>query len=141
LSQTLILVTDDNEDNRIVFRAILQHAGYAVLLADDGSQALDVARAYTPTLILLDLMMPGLDGWETIARLRADPVTEKIPTLAVSAAVHTDEADLRAAGFCGFVTKPVLPSQLLDAVRQCLQDVGDGKSWSSIPRFGLRETL
>jgi CheY-like chemotaxis protein len=69
MAQKLILVSDDVEDNRVVFKAILEHAGFAVVVAQDGAEAVEQARAYTPSLILMDLMMPGVDGWTATARL------------------------------------------------------------------------
>lgn len=138
MTQELLLVADDNEDNRVVFQAILQHAGFAVLLATDGSEVLEQARAHSPSLILLDLMMPGVSGWEAMARLQGDPATRDIPVLAVSADVHTSEADLRRAGFCGFVPKPVLPRQLLEAVGQCLEEHAAGKRWIGLQVYNVR---
>jgi CheY-like chemotaxis protein len=122
MSQRLILVCDDNEDNRVVFKAVLEHAGYAVVVAEDGAEAVEQARAFTPSLILLDLMMPGLSGWEVVALLKAHPVTQGIPVVAATADVLTSKAALKEAGFCAFVPKPVLPKQLLRAVDQCLEE-------------------
>lgn len=140
MGQKLILVCDDNEDNRVVFKAVLEHAGYAVVLAEDGEEALDQARSYTPSLILLDLMMPGINGWETVARLKADPVTHEIPVVAVSADVHASAEALQRAGFCAFVPKPVLPKELLNAVERCLEQlVGDALlPWIKLPAYGMR---
>jgi CheY-like chemotaxis protein len=140
VGQKLILVCDDNEDNRVVFKAVLEHAGYAVVLAEDGDEALDEARSYTPSLILLDLMMPGADGWQTVARLKADPVTHEIPVVAVSADVHASADALQRAGFCAFVPKPVLPKELLDAVERCLEHLAaDARMpWVKLPAYGIR---
>lgn len=95
---------------------------------------------FTPSLILLDLMMPGLSGWEVITILRAHPVTEGIPVVAVTADVLVSKGALKEAGFCGLVTKPVLPKQLLQAIEQCLEEKarrGDGAiEWVEI-RVGL----
>lgn len=134
--QKLILVCDDVEDNRVVFRAALEHAGHAVILAEGGAEAIEQAREYTPSLILLDLMMPGMTGWETIAALKADPVTSDIPVVAVTADVSVSAADLEEAGFCAFVGKPVLPRQLLDAVARCLAHSDGGNSgWLDLPSY------
>lgn len=140
MGQKLILVCDDNEDNRVVFKAVLEHAGYAVVLADDGAEALAESRAYTPSLILLDLMMPVTNGWETAALLKADPVTHAIPVVAVSADVHVRHDALERAGFCAFVPKPVLPRELLDAVERCLEHVAADASiaWIRLPAYGTR---
>jgi CheY-like chemotaxis protein len=130
----LILVRDDVEDNRVVFWAALEHAGHAVLLAETGAEALEQARHLTPSLILLDLMMLGMTGWETVPRPESDPVTGDIPVVAVTADVHTTAAELDQAGFCAFIGKPVLPRHLLDAVAQCLayREAG-GTGWLKLP--------
>jgi CheY-like chemotaxis protein len=140
MSQKLILVCDDVEDNRIVFRAVLEHSGFAVVLAKDGSEAVEQARAYTPSLILMDLMMPGVDGWEALARLKADPVTDEIPVVAVTADVHASTESLKRAGFCAFVVKPILPTQLLSAVNQCLEHLAgeDPGPWITLPTHQIR---
>ena len=119
--QRRILVCDDNEDNRIVFRTILEHAGYAVVAVEDGAEALEQIRTFTPSLILLDLMMPGLDGWGTIAALKDHPVTKTIPVIAVTADMNVSKSVLKAAGFCALVRKPAFPRQVLKAVGECLQ--------------------
>ena len=137
MSQKLILVCDDNEDNRVVFKAVLEHAGFAVVVAQDGAEALEEARAFTPSLILMDLMMPGLDGWQTVAQLKADPITSEIPVVAVSASVHVGKDALQRAGFCAFVPKPILPKNLLDAVNRCLDELASGTStgWMKLPMY------
>jgi CheY-like chemotaxis protein len=137
MSQKLILVCDDNEDNRVVFKAILEHAGFAVVVAEDGAEALEEARAFTPSLILMDLMMPGLDGWQTVAQLKADPVTAEIPVVAVSADVHAGTEALQRGGFCAFEPKPILPKHLLDAVNRCLEELAGGGiiGWLKLPAY------
>jgi CheY-like chemotaxis protein len=138
MAQKLILVCDDVEDNRVVFAAILEHAGFAVVIAEDGQEAIQQARAFTPSLILMDLMMPGVDGWEAVARLKADPITCGIPVVAVSADVNASITALQRAGFCAYVVKPILPKQLLDAVQQCLDqlETGERPAWISLPAYG-----
>ena len=123
--QRHILICDDNEDNRIVFKAILEHAGYPVVAVEDGAEALEQARASTPSLILLDLMMPGLDGWGTIAALKDHPLTKAIPVIAVTADVLVSKSRLKAAGFCALVRKPAFPGQILRAVGECLARTAD----------------
>lgn len=79
MAQKLILVCDDVEDKRIVFRAALEHAGYAVILAEAGAEALEQARNFTSSSILVDLVMPGMTGWETVTALKPirRPVTSQ----------------------------------------------------------------
>lgn len=120
MPQRLILICDDNEDNRIVFKAILDHTGYSVIAVDNGAEALEQARTSTPSLILLDLMMPGLDGWGTIAALKDHPLTKAIPVIALTADV-VSKSEVKAAGFCALVRKPAFPRQVVQAVRECLE--------------------
>jgi CheY-like chemotaxis protein len=128
MTQRLVLIADDNEDNRIVFAAILEHSGYAVLSATHGAEAVDQARQHAPDLVLLDIAMPGMDGWEAIGILKADESTASIPVLAVSA-FDIQEERVSGAGFCAFVRKPVEPRALLGAVTRCLEETASGETW------------
>lgn len=114
-----VLLVDDNEDNREVFCAILEHAGYGVLKAADGAEGVQIARAYLPHLILMDLSMPVMDGWEAASELREYESTREIPVFAVSAHVlmRGDPARIRAAGFLKFLLKPLEPGKLLTEVK------------------------
>lgn len=123
--QRRILICDDNEDNRVVFKTILEHGGYAVVAVENGAEALAQAQSWVPSLILLDLMMPKLDGWETIRGLRDHPLTKAIPVIAVTADMVVSKHALKAAGFCALVRKPALPRQVLRAVDECLERVTD----------------
>ena len=82
-----ILLVEDNEDNRIVYSTILRHSGYAVLEANSGESGLELARTEQPALILMDIGLPGMDGFEATARLRRSEVTRDIPVIALTA--HT----------------------------------------------------
>jgi len=139
MPQQLILVCDDVEDNRVVFKAILEHTGFAVLLARHGGEAVEQARSFTPTLILMDLMMPGVDGWQAIAQLKADPVTRPIPVVALTADVHASTEALRHAGFCAYVVKPILPKQLLSAINHCLEQLAAEAppAWITLPSYRI----
>jgi CheY-like chemotaxis protein len=128
MTQKLVLIADDNEDNRIVFTAILEHSGYAVLSATHGAEAVEQARQHAPDLVLLDIAMPVMDGWETIGILKADESTASIPVLAVSA-FDIQEERVSGAGFCAFVRKPVEPRALLAAVTRCLEETARGETW------------
>jgi two-component system, cell cycle response regulator DivK len=114
-----VLVVDDNVEERKIFSAYLEFVGFRVLTAADGGEGLRLAREEMPSMILLDLAMPVLDGWSTIARLRESPATAWIPVVAVTAAT-VDELALRRAGFCGYVGKPMAPFQLLQEVERCM---------------------
>lgn len=109
----LVLVVDDSADARAVYSDYLEYAGFRVITAADGEQAITAAAAEWPAVIVMDLAMPKVDGWEAIRRLRADPLTAEIPIVALSAYAFGD-AQLRArdlgADLC--LTKPCLPSQV-----------------------------
>ena len=134
-------MVDDNEDNRLVFATVLAHAGYDVREAADGREAVNAARALSPDLVLLDIHMPVMSGWDAARALRADPRTAAIPVLAVSAADLSDDVDrLRNAGFCGFLGKPVLPSAMLRAIETCLLRWSAGDRWIDLAILQLRAT-
>ena len=103
-----VLVVEDNPVNRKLARNVLRSRGYRVLEADSGEEALEIARNERPHLILMDLQLPGLDGIEATRRLKADPQTQAIPVVALSAHAHQfDEARARAAGCAGYIQKPI----------------------------------
>jgi two-component system, cell cycle response regulator DivK len=114
-----VLLVDDHADSLDVFRAVLEHSGYRVLVAEDGEECLRLARAELPDLILMDLWMPGVDGWQATAQLKADASTAHIVVLAVSANVLLDAQERAlSAGCAEFLSKPVEPSRILATVRQ-----------------------
>jgi two-component system cell cycle response regulator DivK len=114
-----ILVVEDNEKNMKLFRDILLATGYRTLEATTGLEAVDMATEHTPDLVLMDIQMPDLDGVQALRRLRADPRTEAIPVLALTAqAMRGDRERFLAEGFDGYLSKPVDVRELLGAVRQ-----------------------
>jgi CheY-like chemotaxis protein len=105
---TRILYVEDNDDNVYVISHRLGRAGFTVLVARDGEQGVAMARAERPDLILMDLRLPVIDGWEATRRIKADPATRHIPILALSAhAMSGDRAHALAAGCDDYDTKPV----------------------------------
>jgi signal transduction histidine kinase len=103
-----VLVVEDNPVNRKLARNVLRSRGYRVLEADTAEEGIEIAHAERPHLILMDLELPGLDGFEATRRLKADPRTSAIPVVALSAgAPHVDEARAREAGCAGCITKPI----------------------------------
>jgi CheY-like chemotaxis protein len=103
-----ILYVEDNDDNVYVVKNRLTRLGYTVLVAVDGQQGVDMALAERPDLILMDLSLPGLDGWEATRRLKAAPETKSIPVIALSAhAMAGDREKALAAGCDDYDTKPV----------------------------------
>jgi two-component system cell cycle response regulator DivK len=116
-----ILVVEDQEDNRQILRDLLGNAGYELIEAVDGEQALAAYAKQRPDLILMDIQLPLMDGYETTRRIRADPESKTIPIIAVTSyALVGDEAKALAAGCNAYVTKPFSPRALLAKVRELL---------------------
>ena len=116
-----ILYVDDNDDNIYVVKNRLGRAGYTVLVATDGEQGVIMATAEKPDLILMDLRLPVLDGWEATKRIKAQPETQHIPIIALTAHAMTgDRENALAAGCDDFDTKPVEMPRLLAKVRALL---------------------
>lgn len=117
---TLLLV-EDNEDNRIIYSTVLRHAGYNVVEAFDGTQAIELARSVLPDLILMDISIPGVNGWEATRILRHDPATSTIPIIALTAhALADDRARATEVGFTAYLAKPIEPRAVLAEVRRWL---------------------
>ena len=116
-----ILLVEDNEANRDSLSRHLQRRGYEVLTAADGEQGLDRARSAGPDLILMDMSLPVLDGWEATRRLKADPQTRAIPVLALTAhAMADDRQKALDAGCDDYDTKPIDTDRLMGKVRALL---------------------
>ncbi|RDI61257.1 response regulator [Microvirga subterranea] len=116
-----ILIVEDTEDNRRIMRDILTNAGYAVMEAHDGRSAVEMAAALKPDLILMDIQLPVLSGYEAAARIKEDPTLHYIPIVAVTSyALSGDEEKARAAGCSGYLAKPFSPRQMLAIVREYL---------------------
>lgn len=117
----LVLVVEDNEKNARLTVAMLEGAGYRTSLASDGNQGLEMTRICLPDLIITDLQMPGMDGLAMTRVLRAQPDTNSIPILAISAhALQDHRQQALAAGCYGFLTKPFRFRELLDQVSAAL---------------------
>ena len=113
-----ILLVEDNEDNRIIYATMLRHAGYTVLEAHDGQQGVDLAREHRPDLILMDISIPILDGYEATRLIKESEETKHIPVLALTAhALAEDRQRVMAAGFDGYFAKPLEPRTLLQEVQ------------------------
>lgn len=114
-----VLAVDDDPVIQRLLEVNLELEGYEVALASDGVEALDVARSFRPHVILLDVMMPRMDGWETCEQLKADAELKDIPVVFLSArAQDADVARGTAAGAAAYLTKPFDPVQLLDLVEE-----------------------
>jgi two-component system, cell cycle response regulator DivK len=116
-----ILVVEDQMDNRQILRDLLGNAGYELLEAENGAEALTTVARQRPDLILMDIQLPVMDGYEATRRLKADPATKSIPIIVVTSyALSGDETKAREAGCDAYVTKPYSPRQLLGKVREFL---------------------
>jgi two-component system cell cycle response regulator DivK len=116
-----ILVVDDVPDGREMLAEYLSFRGFEVVTASDGAEAIDVATARIPAVILMDLTMPGIDGWEATRRLKSDPRTKDCIIIAVTAnALIWDEGKATRAGADAFVAKPYDLTMLADALAKVL---------------------
>jgi two-component system, cell cycle response regulator DivK len=116
-----ILIVEDTEDNRQILRDLLTAAGYELLEAVDGAAGVAMAAKHKPDLVLMDIQLPLVDGYEATRRIKADPDLRHIPVVAVTSyALSGDEEKARAAGCDGYIAKPFSPRQLLAKVRELL---------------------
>jgi two-component system, cell cycle response regulator DivK len=122
---TKILLVEDNEMNRDMLSRRLARNGFAIVMAVNGQEGLDLAASENPDLILLDMSLPVLDGWEAARRLKADTATAKIPVIALTAhAMVQDKEKALAAGCDDFDTKPVELPRLLAKINLLLGNAG-----------------
>jgi len=116
-----ILIIEDQEDNRAIMRDVLSTAGYALIEAVDGAEGVKLARSERPDLILMDIQLPLLDGYEATRQIRATEDLKSVPIIAVTSyALSGDEAKTREAGCDSYVAKPFSPRELLAKVRALL---------------------
>jgi CheY-like chemotaxis protein len=116
-----ILLVEDNEMNRDMLSRRLQRRGYEVVIAVDGEQGVAMARAESPALVLMDMSLPALDGWEATRRIKADSVTAAIPVIALTAhAMSGDREKALEAGCDDFDTKPIELDRLLGKIEALL---------------------
>jgi two-component system cell cycle response regulator DivK len=123
ISEPLVLVVDDYQDAREMYAEYLKASGFRVEEARTGVEAVAKAREVKPDCILMDLSLPGIDGWEATRQLKADRSTNHIPVVAITG--HASELasrDARAAGCAAFVLKPALPDAVVAEVRKALSD-------------------
>jgi two-component system, cell cycle response regulator DivK len=116
-----ILVIEDTEDNRRILRDMLTAAGYELVEATDGEAGVTMAAEHRPDLILMDIQLPRIDGYEATRRIKSDAALRHIPIVAVTSyALSGDEEKARAAGCDGYIAKPFSPRQLLGKVRELI---------------------
>ena len=115
----IVLLVEDNEDNLVVYRTILEHVGYQVIEARDGEEGVSRARSSNPDIILMDISIPKMDGWEATERLKGDGATSAIPIIALTAhALEEDRAKAMRAGCDGYLAKPVEPRRVVQEVEK-----------------------
>jgi two-component system cell cycle response regulator DivK len=113
-----ILVIEDHEENRRLLRDLLTSFGYELIEALTGEEGLTAAAAQVPDLILMDIQLPGIDGYETTRRIKANPALRDIPVIAVTSyALSGDDVKALEAGCDAYVTKPFDPAELLERIR------------------------
>jgi two-component system cell cycle response regulator DivK len=116
-----VMIVEDNELNMKLFNDLLESRGYSIIQTRNGMEAIGLARAHHPDLILMDIQLPGIDGYEATRRIRAIPSLAGVPIIAVTSyALSGDEAKTREAGCDGYVAKPYSPRQLLAKIREFL---------------------
>lgn len=118
-----ILLVEDNPMNRRVAQFLLKAQGYVVYEARDGQEALEMAKTHAPDLILMDLQLPGLDGFETTRKLKQDTATAAIPVVALTAYAMSGDAERALEAGCnGYITKPIDPDDFPKTVASFLQE-------------------
>jgi CheY-like chemotaxis protein len=117
----LVLVVDDFADNRDMYARFLEFSGFRVATATNGQEALDRAFEVRPDLVVMDLSLPGLDGWEATRRLKRDARTRSVPVVAVTGhALSGSSEKAKEAGCDGYITKPCLPADLVIEIKRVL---------------------
>jgi two-component system cell cycle response regulator DivK len=118
-----ILLVEDNADNRDIYRTVLEHFGYEVVEAIDGEMGIRLAQERRPDLILMDISVPKIDGWEATRILKADSDTSHIPIVALTAhALTSDQERAREIGCDGYLAKPVEPRRVVEEVQRHLEN-------------------
>jgi two-component system, cell cycle response regulator DivK len=122
MSSATVLLVEDNEDNRTIYTTILRHVGHEVIEAANGEDGIRLARERLPAVILMDVAMPGIDGWEATRRLKGDPATAGIPVIALTAhAMAEDRQRAADAGCEGYLAKPIEPRRVVEEVNRMLE--------------------
>ncbi len=116
----LVLLVDDYDDSREMYAEFLEGSGFRVCQACDGGQGVEKARVLHPDLILMDLSLPGIDGWQAIEQLKADTLTKQIPVIALSGHSETEVGEGGSPRWDYFVGKPCQPEQLLEQMQRAL---------------------
>jgi two-component system, cell cycle response regulator DivK len=117
-----ILLVEDDAETRLAYRALLEHAGWSVHEASDGEQALRMVDSALPRVAVIDISIPGVDGWEMTRRLKLDERTREVPVLLVTGhALDEDRQRARDLGCSGYLVKPVPPSRFVEEVERLVE--------------------
>lgn len=117
-----ILLVEDDTETRLAYRALLEHAGWSVHEASDGEQALRMVDSALPRIAVIDISIPGVDGWEMTRRLKLDERTRDVPVLLVTGhALDEDRQRARDLGCSGYLVKPVPPSRFVEEVERLVE--------------------
>jgi len=117
-----ILLVEDNDNNRYLAQFLLEREGFSVAVAANGRQALEAARLATPNLVVMDIQMPEMDGYETAERFKSDPALAGIPLVGVSSfAMVGDRTKALKVGFAGYIEKPINPDTFAQEVSRFLR--------------------
>ena len=118
-----ILIVEDNEMNRDMLSRRLERRGFEVSIAEDGQAGIELTKSLMPDLVLMDMSLPVIDGWEATRALRADPATAAVPIIALTAhAMPGDEEKALEAGCNDYDTKPIELARLLEKINNCLSN-------------------
>jgi CheY-like chemotaxis protein len=120
-ARPIVLLAEDHEDTRRIYGLILRHFGFDVEEASTGEEAIELAHLRRPSIVLMDIGLPGLDGWQTGRILKSDPETTNIPLIAFSARVDSTQDLLGRSTFDGYIRKPVSPIELAKRVGAYLE--------------------
>jgi two-component system, cell cycle response regulator DivK len=122
MADELILIVEDNEKNRKLVRDVLQVKGYKTIESETAEEGLKLAIEKSPSLILMDIQLPGMDGITALKQLRTNPETRTIPVIAITASAMTyNRVTMLAEGFDGFQSKPISVKDFLEEVRRVLE--------------------
>jgi len=117
-----VLLVEDDAETRLAYRALLEHAGWSVYEASDGEQALQMVDSALPCVAVIDISIPGIDGWETTRRLKLDERTRDVPVLLVTGhALDEDRQRARDLGCSGYLVKPVPPSRFVEEIERLVE--------------------
>jgi CheY-like chemotaxis protein len=123
MSESTILIVEDSELNRRLLEAVLAPHGYQLLVAEDGESGVTLAHKAKPDLILLDILLPGIDGYEVTRHLRGDPETRNLVIVALTASASSEEQERALAAGCdGYISKPIDTRAFPDQIRQFLPE-------------------